>query len=77
MAEHLLAFEREALLKPTLRNDSVLIHGFVVRAPENPESLRSLFQKLAQLARAGGDPKSIDAWLSIARAPAFDHIGRG
>ena len=73
LAKHLLAFEGEALLKPTLRNDSVLIHGFVARAPENAESLRSLFQKLAQLAGADGDPESFDEWLSIARTPVLDH----
>ena len=76
LAERLLAFEREALLKPTLRNDSVLIHGFVARAPENAESLRSLFQKLAQLAEADGDPESFDEWLSIARTPVLEGTER-
>ena len=48
-------------------------HGFVVRAPENPESLRCLFQQLAQLAKADGHPESFDERLSIARTPVFDH----
>ena len=69
LAERLLTFEQEALLKPSLRNDSVLIHGFVARAPEDSNSLRSLFLKLAQLVEADGDPKSFDERLSIARSP--------
>ena len=73
LAERLLAFEREALLKPTLRNDSVLIHGFVARAPENSESLGCLYWKLAQLAASDSGFESFHAWLSIARMPVFDH----
>ena len=70
LAKRLLEFENEALLKPTLRNNSVLIHGFVAGAPENPESLHRLFNELAQLAR-DDDPNAVDVWLAVARAPAF------
>ena len=69
LAKRLLTFEQEALLKPSLRNDSVLIHGFVARAPEDSDSLRGLFRKLAQLAKSDGDPKKFDEWLSITRSP--------
>ena len=77
LAGRLLTFEQVALLKPTLRNDSLLIHGFVARAPQDSESLRSLFLRLVQLAEADGDQNRFDEWLSIARAPVFDHVGRG
>jgi len=46
-----LEFENDALLKPTLRNNSVLIHGFVAGTPEDSESLHRLFGELVQLAR--------------------------
>ena len=52
LAAQLLKFEQEALLKPTLRNNSLLIHGFVACAPDDCESLRRLFMELAQLAEA-------------------------
>ena len=42
LAERLLKFEDEALLKPTLRNNSVLIHGFFAGAPEDSGSLHHL-----------------------------------
>ena len=71
LAERLLQFDREALLKPTLRNNSVLVHGFVARAPDDPEPLRRLFRELEALARQdGGD--AVEDRLRIARAPSFD-----
>ena len=70
MARRLLEFENESLLKPTLRNNSVLIHGFVASAPEDPESLHRLFDELARLARDDG-PNAVNEWLEVARAPAF------
>ena len=70
LAKRLLKFENEASLKPTLRNNSVLIHGFFAGAPEDPESLRRLLRDLVEL--AGADhPNVVDEWLSIARMPAF------
>ena len=70
LAKRLLKFEDETPLKPTLRNNSVLIHGFFAGAPENPDSLRRLLRDLVQL--AGDDhPNVVDEWLSIARTPAF------
>ena len=71
LADRLLRFENEALLKPTLRNNSLLIHGFVVSAPEKPEALHHLFGELTQLARDDDSANLIDDWLSVARMPAF------
>lgn len=71
LAQRLLDFEGKALLKPTLRNNSLLIHGFAARAPEDAESLRGLFEDLADLIRADSDPETVNSWLSVARAPAF------
>ena len=63
LAGRLLEFDREALLKPSLRNNSLLIHGFVARAPDDPESLRRLFGELARLAQSDSDRNTIDEWL--------------
>lgn len=72
LAKRLLKFENEVSLNPTLRNNSVLIHGFFAGAPEDPDSLRRLLLDLVQL--AGDDhPNVVDEWLSIARTPAFTH----
>ena len=71
LASRLLQFENEALLKPRLRNNSLLIHGFVARAPEDPESLSRLFTDLAQLIRDDGNRDTVDEWLSVARSPTF------
>ena len=70
LAERLLKFEDEALLKPTLRNNSVLIHGFFADAPEDSGSLHRLFNDLIQLSR-DNHPNAVDEWLSVARTPAF------
>ena len=71
LAAMLLRFADETLLKPTLRNNSVLVHGFVARAPDDPELLRRLFRELEALARQdGGD--AVAGRLRIARTPAFD-----
>ena len=70
LAERLLKFEDEALLKPTLRNNSVLIHGFFASAPEDSGSLHHLFNDLIQLSR-DDHPNAVDEWLSVARTPAF------
>ena len=71
LAGRLLGFENEALLKPTLRNNSLLIHGFSVGAPGEPEALHRLFGKLAQLARDDSGANVVDGWLAVARTPAF------
>ena len=71
LAERLLAFEEEPLLKPTLRNNSLLIHGFAARAPENPDSLYGLFGALVQLTKDDGGSNTVEDWLSVARVPAF------
>lgn len=71
LARPLLDFDTVALLRPTLRNDSLLIHGFAARAPEDPESLRRLFADLTQLIEADNDPETVSKWLSTARALAF------
>ena len=74
LAKPLLRFDDETLLKPTLRNNSVLVHGFAARAPDDPASLRRLFQDLEKLARedCGDAVAEIADWLRIARSPAFD-----
>ena len=74
LAKPLLRFEDETLLKPTLRNNSVLVHGFAARAPGDPASLRRLFQDLEKLARddCGEAVPEVADWLRIARSPAFD-----
>ena len=71
LAGRLPGFENESLLKPTLRNNSLLIHGFAVGAPGEPETLRRMFGELAQLARDDGRANVVDDWLSVARTPAF------
>ena len=75
-AEQLLEFDRRALLKPTLRNTSLLIHGFVAMAPDDSESFRRLFVELANLAQSDGNRNTVDEWLSVARTPAFEQFGR-
>ena len=74
LAKPLLRFEDETLLKPTLRNNSVLVHGFAARAPDDPAPLRRLFQDLEELARddCGKTFPEVADWLRIARSPAFD-----
>ena len=74
LAVRLLEFENEALLRPTLRNNSLLIHGFAVGAPGESEVLYRLFGELAQLAREDSGASVIDDWLSVARTPAFAAI---
>lgn len=71
LAKRPLGFEDEALLKPTLRNNSLSIHGFAVAAPEEPEALRGLFDKLAQLAKADAGADAVDGRLAVARIPSF------
>lgn len=74
LAGRLLNFENKVLLKPSLRNRSVLIHGFVVAAPGDPEELHGLFDELERLARDDGGVIMFDDWLAIARTPAFAAI---
>ncbi len=71
LAVPLLRFEEETLLKPTLRNNSVLVHGFAARAPDDPTALRRLFLDLEKLARDDCG-KAVTDWLRVARSPAFD-----
>lgn len=74
LAKSLLRFDDETLLKPTLRNNSVLVHGFAARAPDDPASLRRLFEDLEKLARedCGDAVAELADWLRIARSPMFD-----
>ena len=74
LAKPLLRFEDQTLLKPTLRNNSVLVHGFAARAPDDPAPLRRLFQDLEKLAcdDCGDAVAEVADWLRIARSPAFD-----
>lgn len=74
LAKSLLRFDDETLLKPTLRNNSVLVHGFAARAPDDPASLRRLFQDLEKLARDDCCETVVEIadWLRIARSPMFD-----
>ena len=72
LAKRLLKFDREeALLKPTLRNNSVLVHGFIARAPDDPSLLQHLFRDLEALALEDGGDAVADR-LRIARWPSFD-----
>ena len=71
LAKRLLQFDDKSPLKPTRRNKSLLIHGFAVGAPGDPEELRRLFGDLAQLAREDGGANVVDDRLSVARTPAF------
>ena len=71
LAKRLLGFEDKALLKPTLRNNSLLIHGFTVAAPADPKALRRLFGELAQLAKDDAGADTVEDRLSVARIPAF------
>lgn len=70
LAKRLLAFDGTPSLKPTLRNTSVLVHGFVARAPESPGPLRRLFHDLEALVMEDADPDAAER-LRIARSPAF------
>ena len=70
LAQRLLDFKNVSLLKPTLRNTSVLVHGFVARAPDDPQPLRSLFDDLDALIREDGGPAVADS-LQVARSPTF------
>ena len=70
LAQRLFDFENVPLLKPTLRNTSVLVHGFVARAPDDPEPLRDLFNDLDALIREDGGAAATDR-LQVARSPAF------
>ena len=70
LAKRLFDFENAPLLKPTLRNTSVLVHGFVARAPDDPEPLHNLFNDLEALARQDGGPDVAERFR-IARSPAF------
>ena len=74
LAMPLLRFEDETLLRPTLRNNSVLVHGFAARAPDDPAPLRRLFQDLEKLAREDRREAVAEVadWLRIARSPSFD-----
>ena len=71
LAKPLLRFEHETPLNPTLRNNSVLVHGFAARAPDDPAPLRLLFQDLEKLVRDDCG-QSVTDWLRIARSPSFD-----
>ena len=74
LAGRLLNFENKVLLKPSRRNRSVLIHGFVVAAPGDPGELHGLFDELEKLARDDGCVIIFDDWLAIAQIPAFAAI---
>ena len=74
LAARLLTFEQAASLKPTLRNNSLLIHGFVACAPDDSHSLHHLFRELAELAEADSDRNTVNEWLSVARMAAFEHL---
>lgn len=71
LAKRLLQFDDKSPLKPTRRNKSLLIHGFAVGAPGDPEELRRLFGELVELAREDGGANVVDDRLSVARTPAF------
>ena len=70
LAPRLLEFDEASPLKPTLRNTSVLVHGFIARAPGAPEPLRALFSALEALVREDGGA-AVAERLRIARSPAF------
>lgn len=71
LAATLLRFEETASLNPTLRNNSVLVHGFIARAPDDPSLLQRLFRDLETLAMKDGGEAVADR-LRIARWPSFD-----
>ena len=73
LAKRLLDFDRVPALKPTLRNTSVLVHGFVARAPENPGPLCRLFNDLEALVLEDAGRDAAEQ-LRIARSPAFRDI---
>ena len=70
LAGRLLEFENAPLLKPTLRNTSVLVHGFAARAPGDPAPLGRLFHALEAIIREDGGLE-VDERLRVARAPAL------
>ena len=70
LAPRLFEFDKGSLLRPTLRNTSVLVHGFVARAPGGPGPLHELFSALEALVHDdGGAP--VAERLRVARSPAF------
>ena len=70
IAERLMQFEKETLLKPSLRNTSVLVHGFTSRAPADESQLCGLFESLERLIEADGGG-SVRSKLAVARLLSF------
>ena len=71
LGKRLLGFEENPQLKPTRRNNSVLVHGFAARAPAEPAPLQGLFEDLEALVRGDEPDPEVTDWLRIARSPAF------
>lgn len=67
LSDRLLRFEGQALLKPTLRNTSVLVHGFKARAPGDKSQLQKLFGSLEDLITHDGGSE-VAKRLSLARS---------
>ncbi len=71
LAATLLQFEKTASLNPTLRNTSVLVHGFIAKAPDDPSLFQRLFRDLEALALQDGGDQVADR-LRVARWLSFD-----
>ncbi len=70
LAKKLLEFGDKAPLRATLRNNSVLVHGFKACAPADTGMLQQLLSDFAKIAKEDGGA-DFDARLNIARGPAF------
>ena len=69
-SSRLFQFESEALLRPTLRNNSVLVHGFKARAPGEESQLNQLFDSLDELIKEDGG-SNVETMLRLARSLSF------
>ena len=69
LAKKLLDFENNPNLKPRLRNNSILVHGFNARAPEDADPLRRLFKELEDVLQT--DDSHFAVRIVVARGPTF------
>ena len=74
LASHLLSFDNESSLRPTHRNNSVLVHGFAARASGEASQLYELFRRLASLALEDSG-QDVSARLRMARSLLFADEG--
>ncbi|MBF0214042.1 MAG: TIGR02710 family CRISPR-associated protein [Magnetococcales bacterium] len=70
LARVLIELGNSPIMSARVRNDSVLIHGFQARAPDEG-TMRAFYQQLKERVLQPGCGPEVDAWLSIAQTPDF------